>query len=150
MSGQEGEPMNKMRGFTLIELMIVVAIIAIIAAIAVPNMLRARIQTNEASAVQGLRSIVSAETTFHAQRERYSIVMTELTTATPPFLNGDWTAAKNGYQFTMGGTTDNYNVNANPLVFGVQGTRGFFCDASGVIRSAIGPATLGSLPIGEF
>ena len=58
---------NKMRkpdGFSLIELLIVVAIILIIAAIAIPNLLRARIAANEASAVSSMRTIVSAEATY--------------------------------------------------------------------------------------
>jgi prepilin-type N-terminal cleavage/methylation domain-containing protein len=143
--------MDKAHGFTLIEMMIVVAIIAIIAAIALPNMLRSRIQTNEASAVQALRAIMSAETTFHTQNARYTSDFTEMTNATPPFLNGNWAASKNGYVFTLGGTIDNYSVNANPLQFGIQGNRGFFCDSSGVIRFQNGAAAnTASTPIGEF
>ena len=56
----------KNKGFTLIELMIVVAIIAIIAAIAIPNLLRSRLQSNEAAAIGNLKTIVGAQTAFAA------------------------------------------------------------------------------------
>ena len=141
--------MNKMRGFTLIEMMIVVAIIAILAAIAVPNLLRSRIQTNEASAVQGIRAIVSAQTSYNTQHGHYTQDFADLTVAVPPFLNGDWSKPKNGYTFTLSGTADNYSVNADPQ-FGVTGNHGFFCDGSGVIRSESGAsAGTASTPIGE-
>ena len=140
--------MHKTQGFTLIELMIVVAIIAILLAVAVPNLLRSRLQSSEAATVGSIRAIVAAETTFNTQNGRYSQLFSELTGAAPPFLSGDWTQAKNGYMFALGGTAINYTVNANPIQFGVHGNRGFFCDASGVIRAQEGaPATTASPPI---
>ncbi len=123
--------MTKKSGFTLIELMIVIAIIAIIAAIAIPNLLRSRIQANEAGALQNLRACVSD--------------------ATPPFLNGDWTVAKNGYTYEFGGVESNYTINANPTTFWTTGTKGFYCDASGIIRYELGaPATVDSTPIPDI
>lgn len=137
-----------MRGFTLIELMIVVTIIAIILAVAVPNLLRSRVQANENSAVGTIRAIMSAETTFNTQNGRYSQNFAEMTAAIPPYLSGDWTKPKSGYIFTLGGTAINYTVNANPTTFGTDGNRAFYCDSSGVIRAEDGvPATSASTPI---
>jgi len=140
--------MDRTRGFTLIEVMIVVAIIAILASVAIPNLLRSRVQANENAAVGTMKTIMQAQTAYNTQHGLYSLNFDQLTGAAPPYLNGDWTRPKNGYMFTLGGTTINYTINANPLNFGVEGNRGFFCDSSGVIRAAEGaPATSASTPI---
>ena len=142
--------MRKTGGFTLIELMIVIAIIVVIVAIAIPNLLRSRIQSNETSAIENIRAIVSAETTYHAANSAYTTDFNDLNNATPPFINGNWFPYKNGYLYTLTGTNTNYILNSDPEEYGTSGNRSFFCDASGVIRAALGePANIDSAPISD-
>ena len=128
--------------FTLIELMIVVAIIAIIAAIAIPNLLRARLQSNEASAVENLRTISTAQISYHTAKGIYG-TFEELATADPEsgFLVKTWAqdVIKGGYRFAMDAVTDgDFVCYADPRVEGKSGNRFFRVDASGVIRYALG------------
>lgn len=130
--------MSKRAGFTLIELMVVIAIIATLVAIAIPNLLRARIEANEAAAVGNLRVIIGAEAAYHSANSRYTDTFDSLANPlpanSPKFLDGDWSQARTGYQFILGNKPGGYTVHGNAVQYGVTGERGFYTDESGVIR----------------
>jgi prepilin-type N-terminal cleavage/methylation domain-containing protein len=90
--------MNKEQGFSLIELLIVVAIIAIIAAIAVPSMLQARMAANESGAIQGSRTVGSAEVAYAAINNQSYAALADLVTG--GFVDSRFTNGFNGYAYT--------------------------------------------------
>jgi type IV pilus assembly protein PilA len=92
--------MKNEQGFSLIELLIVVAIIAIIAAIAVPSMLTARMAANESGAIQGCRTIGSAEVAYAAANNQSYAPLATLTGE--KFLDSRFDSAFNGYSYTAG------------------------------------------------
>jgi prepilin-type N-terminal cleavage/methylation domain-containing protein len=157
---------QKQKGFSLIELLIVVAIILIIAAIAIPNLLRSKMAANEASSVATLRTyntaIVSFQTTYGTDP---ATSLTQLGPAATPSstaadlvdnLLGAASPTKSGYAFTYApgaaasGIVSTYTIVAAPLTQNVTGQRQFFTDQSGVIRQTTDGTTptAASNPIG--
>jgi len=145
------------KGFTLIELMIVVAVIAIIAAVGIPNLLRSRMGANEAAAIGALRTISNAQSQFqgagfadvdgdnvgdYAALGPPNVAGTLANPApgTEPFVdNVLGSGFKSGYQFIVqpgnaGNGDEVYTATADPGSPGVTGTKRFFMDESGVIR----------------
>ena len=147
------------KGFSLIELLIVVAIILIIAAIAIPNLIKSKMAANESSAVGSLRTLNTAEVGFASQCPDVGFADT---LGKLGGTAGDCAAiglidstlssgTKSGYNFAIGGTTGTpvttYTFTAIPVSTS-SGKRNFFTDQTGVIRySARGAANADSEPI---
>jgi type IV pilus assembly protein PilA len=159
--------MNRNRGFSLIELLIVVAIILIIAAMAIPNLLRARIAANEASAANSVRKIATAEFAYSTAYPTvgYAPSLAELGGATPCAPSSttacilDSTVSsglKSGYQLVAkgvagaGGGTVNitFVTGSAPVTFNVTGVRYFCIVTDGVLRSD--PGTAGNPPAADI
>lgn len=140
---------NSSRGFTLVEIMIVVAIIVFLAAIAIPGLLRSRLNANEAAAIASLKTISWAATTYRAQNPNYPSNLSDLATAIPAYVDSVLgSGVKQGYQFNLIGQANVYNVTATPVTPNFTGVRTFYVDAAGIIRaSANGTADANSPPL---
>ncbi len=140
--------MRKRRGFSLIELLIVISIILIIAMIAAPKLGKTRMYSQEMAAIQHIKTLHTAQAQYYSQFGRYATSLAELG---PPasgnagpsaadLIPGDLASGeKGGYKFNLQATPTGYAINAEPTQFNTSGSRTFFSDQSLVIRQNYGP-----------
>jgi len=139
-------------GFSLVELLIVIAIILIILTFALPRFNVAQMNAHEVAVIQAIRTLHSAQTQYMSQFGTYATSLAQLG---PPASGGPGPQAadlipsslsggeKDGYVFTLTVTPSGYTINANPKVYNSTGRRTFFSDQNMTIRQNWGqePAT---------
>jgi len=149
---------NRRRGFSLMELLIVVAILLIIGAIAVPKLNTAMMNAREMAAVRQIHTVHTVQAQYMSQFGRYAASLAELgppASGQPGPTGADLigqdmaTGIKNGYQFTVQVSPTGYTINANPITPGTTGRRTFYSDQTGIIRENWGqePANANSQEI---
>ena len=152
---------NRQKGFSLIELLIVVAIILIIAAIAIPNLLRSKIAANQASAVGSLRTLNTACIAYSTSYGQFPSALTNLgpvgsgtaSSTSADLIDSVLSAGqKSGYTFafTAGASNQSYSITATPITAATTGQNMYYTDQSGVIRvdTSGSGASASSTPIG--
>jgi len=157
---------NRRKGFSLIELLIVVTIILIISAIAIPNLMKSKMSANEAAAVGALKALTESAVMYSNSYGGFPHTISNMgpssgaptsSSAAADLIDaGLATGVKSGYKFTFSvtgsdpaGNVVSYGITAVPVTPGSTGQKSFYTDQSGTIRvSPSGTADSSSPPIG--
>lgn len=131
------------RGFTLVEIMIVVLILGILTLLAVPNVLRARLTAREAVAISNIKKISEAAQMYYSQQSEFPASLVDLSEAVPSYIDSSLASGnKDGYNFIYTLAAEGFTLQANVASGGVG--RYFYTDESIIIREhANAPAGAG-------
>ncbi len=136
---------HRLKGWTLVEIAVVITIISILAAVSIPSLLRNRVIANEAGAIEGIRTLVTAIEIFQSAQSppRYPSTLQALSSATPPYIDRSLAQAnsssstRQGYYYVYQRlNASQYRLWSIPYPRGLNGNRQFYSDESGVIRAA--------------
>ncbi len=147
---------KRQKGFTLIEMMIVVGVVLILAIIAIPNMIRSKLVANETNAVAAMRTLATACNFYAMSKGDFppdgALGFQTLYSGSPPYANFDYSLVgptlnnpRDGYyyQYLYPAGSSNFSIITQPSKYNVTGTRSFYVDSTGVIRYC---QTLGCAP----
>jgi type IV pilus assembly protein PilA len=146
---------DRRRGFSLIEMLIVVSIILIIITVAVPKFLKAQMAAHELGAIKAIQTIHQAEVQYQSQFGRYANSLQEIgppasgpaTPSAADLVGNDLAGGeKSGYKFTLTGSNGGYVITAVPVTYGTSGSRTFYSDQTMVLHQNFSaePATVSS------
>ena len=140
---------SRTAGFTLIEILIVVAIVGLLLAVAIPNAINAHLGAVETAVMREVQTIHEAQTQYQSQFGEYAASLAELgppASGLPGLAGARLIPAnlasgeKNGYRFTTNRSAAGYEIHAEPKAFGKDGRRTFYMDQEGTLHQNWGPA----------
>ena len=128
---------NKMKkGFTLVEIMIVISVLLILTALAIPNILRSQITARESMALTNVKRISESCQVYYTREDRYPAALADLSADVPPYLSTTLTGGiKDGYNFVYTQTAEGFTLYANVIAGGLG--RYFYTDETTVIRQNV-------------
>ena len=143
--------MKDSRGFSLIELLFVVTIIGIVASFAIPYLSQSTIAARESAAITNVRNLVTSQMNYSLTKGFGNFAPDLATLQASGYIDNELgSGTRDGYLYSLSGSSITFTVQARPMTYGSTGNRSFFSDESAVIRynTADAPADTSNSPLG--